>query len=288
MPLFSFRLFPTLFLVALLAGLGFSYALCEGPDLTLSVKPDVANVSDTSKKVLPIYSDSAANQEKKNDSSLTALNSGENTTDQSNKEDGWDWKLFWTACGVIVSFFALLFGWYQWKSSGKDFWRNLGLQKEFDQENEDQHLDKEYKIYRETLIEEHNKSTIPSSTVFQSFSVTLQDTFVSLSLSDGTQSDVSDAHSEQFSNQQQRRILSPQEVLRLAFERGRRLLLIIGHPGAGKTTLMKHYLLSLLSAHQHDSFGFRSPVKVFFLFARVEKGQRLSGSCQTACRTGLC
>ncbi|MCU0917994.1 MAG: NACHT domain-containing protein, partial [Planctomycetes bacterium] len=57
--------------------------------------------------------------------------------------------------------------------------------------------------------------------------------------------------------------LTPDAVLRLAFEKSRTLL-IIGDPGSGKTTLMKYYAMSCLSTDGWRRFGFEeAPLPIY-------------------------
>ena len=265
---FLFRPLPVLLFASFLAISGFSTALGEESNSMPSERPDTLTLP-----VLPeerITEPSLKKQREKPTVAEIGADASKKAVERE-KQGGPDWTLFWRALGVIVAAISLLFGLYKWKKSSKHLWQELLIKKKFEKWWQGQDLAKEYEAYRKTLIEEHNKSSIPSSNAFQSFSVTLEDTFVSLRLSDAIQCSGSDGHSEPISDQQQRRILAPQDVLRLAFERGRRLLLIIGDPGAGKTTLLKHYLLSLLNNRQHEAFGFNTPVKVFFIYLRELK-----------------
>jgi len=63
--------------------------------------------------------------------------------------------------------------------------------------------------------------------------------------------------------------LKPAQLMVRAFSGNeRRLLLILGDAGTGKTTLMQYYALSVLEEQRAGSFGFSLPVRVFFLHLR--------------------
>ncbi len=70
-------------------------------------------------------------------------------------------------------------------------------------------------------------------------------------------------------------MLNPDEVMQRAFKK-RRMLLVIGDPGSGKTTLIKYYALCALEDDHFKRLGFLAPVSVFYLplrdLVRHEKG----------------
>ena len=59
-------------------------------------------------------------------------------------------------------------------------------------------------------------------------------------------------------------MLNPDEVMQRAFKK-RRMLLVIGDPGSGKTTLIKYYALCALEENHFKRLGFLAPVSVFYL-----------------------
>ncbi|TLU55254.1 MAG: NACHT domain-containing protein, partial [Chlorobium sp.] len=131
--------------------------------------------------------------------------------------------------------------------------------------------DNSYLDVQNTLREELGTINLLGTHALENIPVGLTDTFVSLRLSNTWRSD------RQFTPgnlscemQKEEQTLSPEEVMRLVFEK-KRLLLVIGDPGSGKTTLLKHYALSCLDGERYKVFGFTEPVLVFFLPLRELK-----------------
>jgi formylglycine-generating enzyme required for sulfatase activity/predicted phosphodiesterase len=106
---------------------------------------------------------------------------------------------------------------------------------------------------------------------FESVDVNLNDdSFVTLSIS--WQNDPSRMPEDEREQMQHNRddILKPSELMIRAFREGdRRMLLVLGDAGTGKTTLMQYYALSVLDHKRARNFGFDVPVRVFFLQLRA-------------------
>ncbi len=114
------------------------------------------------------------------------------------------------------------------------------------------------KIYRERLKEELGKNSIFGMPGIDGVkeAVNLPDTFVPLDIS------VNERHKQQGIDGSEDKMsdVNPENALIYAVERSQ-LLLIIGEPGSGKTTIIKHFALSNTITLQ----GFANPVPVLYM-----------------------
>lgn len=126
--------------------------------------------------------------------------------------------------------------------------------------------------YRATLTEELGKLKMLGSPDIDSVQVRLDDTFVPLRISHTWKTDERyHRRKREAAMQEEMRPHSPDELMRRVFPEYR-LLLVIGDPGAGKTTLMKYYALCCLQGQQARLFGDDAgSVRVFFLPLRELK-----------------
>jgi len=118
--------------------------------------------------------------------------------------------------------------------------------------------------HKATLREQIQKQSL-STTAFDSVSVTLADTFVPLRLSDTLRNETRFMPGSSYNNQRNDGIRSPEEVLRIAFKKKYRKLLVVGEPGSGKTTLLYYYALLCLDTKPLERRGFRVPKLLFYL-----------------------
>ena len=89
--------------------------------------------------------------------------------------------------------------------------------------------------------------------------VNLLDAFVSLDLSETWHSESRFDPEKMKQPSADEKHTNPENVLKRAFRKFR-LLLLIGDPGSGKTTLMKYYAISCLKDEGYKKFGFKEKV----------------------------
>ena len=88
--------------------------------------------------------------------------------------------------------------------------------------------------------------------------VKLEDTFVTLRISESWCSEERFHQPKKMEHLETTRYLTPEEVMERAFKKNR-LLLVIGGPCSGKTTLLKYYTVNCLNK-KYSEFGFKEDV----------------------------
>ena len=132
--------------------------------------------------------------------------------------------------------------------------------------------------YQATLREELGKIRLIGAPDIDSVQVDLDDTFVPLRISHSWKTeDRFKKGMHEAVQQEEMRHHSPDELMKQVFPKYR-MLLVIGDPGSGKTTLMKYYALCSLQNKQERLFGGPTPVRVFYLPLRDLKTSE-SGDC---------
>ena len=132
--------------------------------------------------------------------------------------------------------------------------------------------------YQATLKEELGNIRLIGAPDIDSVQVNLDDTFVPLRISHNWKTE--DRFKKGKHNaalQEDMRHHSPDDLMRRVLPEYR-MLLVIGDPGSGKTTLMKYYALCCLQNKQERLFGSQLPVRVFYLPLRDVKTSE-SGDC---------
>ncbi|MCH8954501.1 SUMF1/EgtB/PvdO family nonheme iron enzyme, partial [candidate division KSB1 bacterium] len=113
--------------------------------------------------------------------------------------------------------------------------------------------------YRDALEEELGSIKILGSPDIESVPVNLLDAFVSVDLSETWRSESRFQSEKMKQPGADEKHTNPENVLKRAFK-NYRLLLLIGDPGSGKTTLMKYYAISCLHDQEYEKFGFKERV----------------------------
>jgi len=122
--------------------------------------------------------------------------------------------------------------------------------------------------YENTLRQELGSVRMLGSPDIPNVPVQLLDTFVSLDISTSWRTDQRFDPRDREAMLDQQRHLDPDSVIQRAFQRFR-LLLLIGDPGSGKTTLMKYYAMCCLSG-EYDKLGFDlRPLPIYLPLRRV-------------------
>ncbi|NIM13493.1 MAG: SUMF1/EgtB/PvdO family nonheme iron enzyme [Candidatus Aminicenantes bacterium] len=134
----------------------------------------------------------------------------------------------------------------------------LEAKKEFDEKEHTSAAKTAEAIYRATLKDELGTLHLLGSPDIESKQVKLEDAFVSLCISESWRSEKRFEKPEKMERLEMERHLTPEQVMKRAFQNFR-LLLVIGDPGSGKTTLLKYYAVKCLD-NRHGELGFKKDI----------------------------
>ncbi len=168
---------------------------------------------------------------------------------------------------LLVGLAGLIFGIYQYRKRVRDTEKTekakLKAKDEYETEKGVLQTKTAEQHYRAALAEELGSIKILGSPEIESIPVNLLDAFVSVDLSETWRTDLRFETRELKKQMPEEKYSTPESVLKKAF-RQYRLLLLIGDPGSGKTTLMKYYAMCCLE-DDHTKFGFKKPVLPLYL-----------------------
>jgi len=141
--------------------------------------------------------------------------------------------------------------------------------KKFDDKQEQEKSETLEDRYKKALREEVSWIKMLGSPDIPNLPVHLLDTFVSLRISHTWRSEARFDLKEELGQQERERDFTPEQIMQRAFS-NRRMLLIIGDPGSGKTTLMKYYAMCCMSPDRYKRLGFeKPPLPVYFPLRQV-------------------
>ena len=118
--------------------------------------------------------------------------------------------------------------------------------------------------YRAVLKEELGTIKMLGSPDVPNVPVDLMDTFVSLDITAMSSGECREVVEQKEMRDDADRMLTPESALKRTFEKYR-MLLILGDPGSGKTTLVKYYAMLCLKGERHKELGFAEQPLVIYL-----------------------
>ncbi|UCH93190.1 MAG: SUMF1/EgtB/PvdO family nonheme iron enzyme [Candidatus Aminicenantes bacterium] len=175
---------------------------------------------------------------------------------------------------VAITLAALGFGVYQYVKRRKDKVQDVNLElqakKKFEMKQQKMEAGSEKSRYCHALKNELGKLDLLGSPDIKSKTVSLEDAFVSLCISESWHCDDRFMPGKKALEMETGRFLTPEQVMIRAF-REYKLLVIIGDPGSGKTTLLKYYAMNCLDEIKSGKLGFPGAVlPVYFPLRELE------------------
>jgi len=221
------------------------------------------------------YHKSQVGQKTVDSSRADQLVKQQNTTLKKDAEVPLHYKLLEIIIGIIVGVVGMLLA-FRDRLFAKTDARNKRIA---DEDGKDIYLAK--KLQKQILsaeeeypkvLEEHiNKIKLLGTPRLSNIQVDLLDTFVPMQVSEEWRTESRFDEQEMRAMQQMHdRSFSQDEVMKHAFRNKRRVLLIIGDPGAGKTTLFYYFALKCLK-NDFNKLGFDEPVlPIYFPLRELE------------------
>jgi len=185
-----------------------------------------------------------------------------------------DWA---TALAALAAVAGFLFGLYQYRMRKRDKKQEklaeLQAQEEFEQGKRQQQARTAEEQYRDKLKEELGSIKMLGSPEIENLPVNVNDAFVHLDISETWRTDSRFDPEKPARMESGERLFPPDKTMQRAFEQ-HRVLLIIGDPGSGKTTLMQYYAMCCLDGKSHGRLGFAQPVLPMYFPLRELDAQK--------------
>jgi formylglycine-generating enzyme required for sulfatase activity len=227
-----------------------------------SAKPELRNVTPDSSRT-----EAAQDSNQKSISSNTDKTA---STSPREKSSG----INWAAVAALVGLGGLIFGVYQYLMRKKEAEQKkrgeLEAETEFRQEKESFKTKTLEEQYCSVLEEELGSIRLLGSPDIETLPVKLLDAFVTLDISETWRSETRFDSRKMKEETEPGRYSKPEKVMQRAFQKYR-LLLIVGDPGSGKTTLSKYYVMCCLSDDGYKTLGFNTrPLPIYLPLRELE------------------
>ncbi|MGH7494955.1 MAG: hypothetical protein ACREOO_21495 [bacterium] len=191
----------------------------------------------------------------------------------------------------MINTAVFLFGLYQYRMRKRDRKQEklaeLQAQEEFEQGKRQHETRTAEDEYRETLKNELGSIKMLGSPDIENLPVNVNDAFVHLDISETWRSDTRFDPEILARSEEYERHSPPDKTMQRAFQKYR-MLLIIGDPGSGKTTLMQYYAMCCLDGESHKRLGFNKPVlPLYFPVRELDHQKSLPENLQVWARAHM-
>ena len=193
-----------------------------------------------------------------------------------------DWLLIViSGVSALVAIAGLTFGFYQYKKRKEMQLTQLQATDEFKQKKKNIKSETTEDQFRQTL--RSNVCDIQmAGPGLDNVAVDLDDAFVHLNISESYRTGEMPELGKEERAHGEHQDLSPGKVMERAFQKyNRKILLIVGDPGSGKTTLMKYYCKCCLDDNSYRKLGFkRSVLPFYFPLLNLDTQKKLAENIQ--------